>query len=355
MNDLDPAASQFVRRVLDAARASESGRGIFATLEMAGCVVRLRFTNAKLMSLFQPAFEHLRVADDTSPDVTLHIMEGEPFPSPAWPAQSYRSCGEVVGFANNDIYLHVDIPLAAISVLDLEAHEGAYWIRSTEVVPSYERSAPFRALLHRWFMSNHIPLAHVGAVADRANAALIIGAKGAGKSTTSLACLALGMDFLGDDRCGIDVSGLEPVVWSIYSTAKVFDGELDRFGIPRFSETAIPPTTAGDTKMLSFVHEVAAARLRSRAPIKLIVQPRRSRSQRSHLSRMPASEAVKTLASDLLGRSPATAPLALGVVAKLCRMVPSYYLETSNDPSEVASFLRGLLRSDDRTVLANHE
>ena len=342
MTELNPIASRFVDDILIHAR-SRGGNGYAVTLRMARQVVRLRFSSDSLRSLFLPAFEHVCVGGDVEPDLHLHIIEGEPFPAPAWPAEAYRSCGEVIGFADDTTYLHVDIPLAALSVLNLNRGEGAYWVRSAAAVPSYERSAPFRALLHRWLMRHGMPLAHVGAVASGSNGALIMGAKGAGKSTTSLACLAAGMDFLADDRCALDCSTPEPMAWSVYSTAKVFAGEAGRFGILDLAEKGILPAMAGDEKMLAFMPQIAARQVRLQAPIRCIIEPKPLANRHSRFVALPAGQAARTLTSDLIGRSPATALPALVTIAKLCRTVPCYQLEASRDLREVASSIRELL------------
>jgi hypothetical protein len=65
-------------------------------------------------------------------------------------------------------------------------------------------------------------LFHGAAVGESGRGILILGAGGAGKTTTALACLEAGMTYAGDDRCLLSMSGA-PYVHSLYGTAKLSD------------------------------------------------------------------------------------------------------------------------------------
>ena len=59
--------------------------------------------------------------------------------------------------------------------------------------------------------------------------ALLLGASGAGKSTTTLACLASGLAIAGDDFVLVEPAGIDAVVHSISTTAKLSRAALLRF------------------------------------------------------------------------------------------------------------------------------
>src|ERR1700712_4791262 len=104
MTELNPVAARFVDDILAHARSRGSSGGVVA-LRFAGEAVRVHFSTERLRLLFLPAFEHIRVADDVAAALSLSIVEGEPFPKPVWPPEAYRSCGEIVGFADSARYL----------------------------------------------------------------------------------------------------------------------------------------------------------------------------------------------------------------------------------------------------------
>ena len=77
-----------------------------------------------------------------------------------------------------------------------------------------------RTLFH-WLMELYgRQLIHAAAVGTDIGGALIVGKGGVGKSTTSLASLAAGLRFVGDDYVIVGFDP-HPTAWSLYCTAKV--------------------------------------------------------------------------------------------------------------------------------------
>lgn len=80
------------------------------------------------------------------------------------------------------------------------------WNASASTLPEWEATRPLRFVLQWCAARNDAALVHAAAVAVEGRAALLVGPTGAGKSTSSLACLGSGLDVLSDDAClvGLD-------------------------------------------------------------------------------------------------------------------------------------------------------
>ena len=85
-----------------------------------------------------------------------------------------------------------------------------------------------RNILHWWAASTSGQLIHAGALGRPDGGVLLLGAGGAGKSTTTLASLGSALRIAGDDFNLVDTA--EPVtVHSLYSGAKLADAARSRF------------------------------------------------------------------------------------------------------------------------------
>ena len=331
-------AKAFGQAVLDIAGRVGQGEDLETIrIDLADAVVELRFASATLDRLFRPAFGHL-LTEATATALTVTIRDGPDSSLPAlpWSAGDYRPCGEIRDYSDGPCYLHFDVPMSALTVVDLPSGRAAYWNRRPEMIPSYEYAAPLRALIHRWAIGRGMPLVHAGAVARDGRAALIVGEKGAGKSTTTLACVAAGLSYLADDRCLVTAKP-EPKVYSVYSCAKVFEPQVGTIPLVGFAEAARPPTSASDKKALIYVDQVVPGQITRTAALCCIIAPWPTGASRSRLVRRPAGEAARLLIGDMLGKSPITAARSFATIRDLCTRIPFFRLEAGTDLSEVAA------------------
>ncbi|MFK7919142.1 MAG: hypothetical protein AB8G14_13785 [Ilumatobacter sp.] len=101
------------------------------------------------------------------------------------------------------------------------------WVTNDNDVPLWEQLSPLRAAA-RWVAAHHGgATVHCGAVGNHNGAVLLVGDSGAGKSTTTMACLGTELEVLGDDFCFIDASGPTPIVDAMYRLAKLDDRSLE--------------------------------------------------------------------------------------------------------------------------------
>ena len=337
-------AEAFGKAVLDLANCVGRGVNVETTrIDLAGEVVELRFASAVLARLFRPAFRHLTTSA-TRPALTITLW-GDPdssVPALPWSPDEYRACGEMPGYSDGPCYLHLDVAMSALTVVDLPSGYAAYWNRRPTRIPSYEYAAPLRALIHRWSINRGMPLLHAGAVARDGRAALIIGDKGSGKSTTALSCVAAGLSYLADDRCLVAAKP-DPRVYSVYSCAKIFVPEIARFPVAALQAAARAPTNASDFKALVYIDQATPQQMIRTASLCCIMAPRPTGASRSRLVRRPPAEALRLLVADMLGKSPATAARSFETIRDLVRRIPFFHLEAGTDLGEVAETVRNAL------------
>lgn len=143
-----------------------------------------------------------------------------------------------------------------------EQASAVFWSADLDALPLWERSSPLRSAAHWWATRNGGAMVHAGAVGDGRRCVLLVGAGGAGKSTSSLACLRSGLQVLGDDYCLLQpppTADATPVVHAMYRHAKLDTRSLDL--LPDLQERVIGPAWRGKWLIDLGGDEISAAPL----------------------------------------------------------------------------------------------
>ena len=197
----------------------------------------------------------------------------------------------------------------------------------------WEAGAPLRRGLW-WALGPEALFVHAGAVATSDGAALIMGASGSGKSTTSLACLRAGMGFLGDDYCLVRDD--PPVVHLLAATARVHHHELAHLDQLAAVATSGRAHHAEDASMkaLLYLDRVAADQLVSSAPVRVIVMPEPTDESAPRLVRLRPAQALRAAAPAALWQMHIEADRELEGLRKLVTAVPTFRLLLSRNRDE---------------------
>ena len=145
---------------------------------------------------------------------------------------------ELRPITGDDIRVARSGPLTAVAsgaerslwVLDPERSIAVRWVRDAGVLPLWEHISPLRSAARWWATEHGASMVHTGAVADDRGGILLVGDAGAGKSTTTMACLGSGLEVLGDDFCFVEPPSQpdeSPTVHVTYRLAKLDDRSLD--------------------------------------------------------------------------------------------------------------------------------
>lgn len=316
------------------------------TVQVAGYRVRLCFAGSTLPPLLTPALAHLAIPDVARPDLTICLWESETTgvqpPVYGWTPDQMGLRGEIHRYSNERILTAVQTDVAAVSVLDRERSLGIFWIDSAESLQVYERAAPLKVLLHWWLRERGLPMIHAGAVGTPAGAVLLLGKTGVGKSTTTLACLEAGLDFISDDRCLLQLGAL-PSVHAIYDSAKLHPEQMERF--PNLLAGVCNRPGLDKEKALVHVHEIAPRQMAHCLPVRALLLARVAGRSETTLSTVSRMEVLREFATSTLVYQPGAAGDEVRSMAELMRRVPCYQInlgwELTEIPSVVAEAIQG--------------
>jgi hypothetical protein len=203
------------------------------------------------------------------------------------------------------------------------AHRHLLGVRDPDVLRPWESGAPLRRELW-WALGPEVLFAHAAAVGDADGAALIMGASGSGKSTTSLACLRAGMGFLSDDYCLVRDD--PPVVHLLAATARVHRHELADLG--ELTQAVAPPAPADDVdaKALLYLHRSVPEQILRSAPVRVVLLPEVSTEVAPRLVRVSPAEALRAVAPAALWQLHLDAAHEMAGLRRLLTAVPIYRL-----------------------------
>jgi GT2 family glycosyltransferase len=158
----------------------------------------------------------------------------------------------------------------AVALMDVETATGVFWIHSASELPYWATASPMRNLFHWWMESRGCQLVHGAAIGVDGEGVLITGKGGLGKSTTALACLDAGLQYVADDFLVVE-PGPTIRVHSLYSTGKLEWSQMARF--PRFAGLAKSFGSPQGDKAVLYLYPAFAGQLVRSLNLKAILTP----------------------------------------------------------------------------------
>jgi len=210
----------------------------------------------------------------------------------------------------------------------------------------HEIGKPLQQLFAVWMGDRDIPLMHVAMVAREGRGVLIGGAGGAGKSTTSLACLLGGFDFLGDDRVGLQLADGRYMGHSIFSSTMLFASQFERF--PRLAADAVGPSHPRDRKPVVFLARSHGERLARSAVVSAVALPRLADSEATRFRRATGGQALLAIAPSSLILPLGPGARGMRRMADVVRTVPCYWLDLGRDLAAIPDAIQSLLQDAER-------
>lgn len=322
--------------------------------QIAETTVCLNFAGASLLPHLTPALEHLKIEAPVFPDVTINVWNtistGVQMIPPPCEWADFTDRGDIWGFNSQRIKTAFHWSEYSVNVMDMSANTGVYWVKNPNAFPYWVYSSPFRTMLHWWMEKNSCQLLHAAAVGTSDGAVLITGKGGTGKSTSALTCLNGGMKYLGDDYV-IVKKDPEPIVFSLYSTAKLNVEDLDRFSalMPFVGERV----KDDQEKEVLFLYPALKDQIDNQMPLKAILTPQIQKTENTSIepaSFWPIQRAMSfTTMSQLPGVGPQTQEYISGFISKL----PCYTLKPGNIfsliPKTIIDFLENPEKYSDTT------
>jgi hypothetical protein len=307
---------------------------------IAGLTLRLRFAGSALVPHITPAFAHLSSPVNFNPALTVCLWDSASTHTPIIPLRWKNH--DIIFHEKRQIYYDDQVRVSfqnessSISLLNKILSTALFWVEDADRVPTDESAAPLRTILH-WVTSGHgLQMAHSAAIGTDLGGVLLAGKGGIGKSTTALACLIAGMQYVGDDYV---VIGTDPVpfVHSLYNSAKLEPDQTRRFP-ELWPETADSRQIIGE-KALTFVYQIYPERVKPGFPVRAILIPQVTYGSTTKMVKTSGAAALAAIAPSTIFQLPGAGRESLHALSEFVRRVPCYKLELGKDVSQISSML----------------
>ena len=218
----------------------------------------------------------------------------------------------------------------------------SFGCQHTSICPVWALAAPLRSILHWWMELNGRQLVHAAAVGCGGRGVLIPGRGGSGKSSTSLACLLAGMDFVADDYLALALDP-EPRAYRLYSTAKLDPRSLILY--PDLAARCRTVHQPGFDKVVLFLEDGYAEQLKESLPLKLALKPSISGAPETALGEAEPFEIERALAYETLAQLPHAGAGTVEFLNRVSREVPRSAIYLGTERARIATVIQQALAS----------
>lgn len=312
-------------------------------VSIAGMHICLTFWSPRLRQKLAPALAHATCDPILRPALTIHLWDSAstgvplalPYKNPAYVLDAGPD--ERVHIA--DGFLGTYVPGEEfMNLYDTREGVAYFWVPDADTVQGWLAAAPARTLFH-WFLGGRgMQLVHAACVGSDGRAVLLAAKSGSGKSTTALACVRAGMEYLADDYVVVDVENAE--AHSLYSSLKVAPERAD--AIPELAGKSIllSPT---EKKQVVFLGEAFSERIRPSAKLAALMVPVIGKAAETGIVPAKKRDALLALAPTTLFQLPLAREDSFSALADLVKGLPCYFLMLGPDPDEVPARIRAFL------------
>ena len=184
---------------------------------------------------------------------------------------------------------------------------------------------------------------HAGALSRRGRGILLPGSSGAGKSTTTVALVRGGFDFLADDTVFLTAPGEVADIWVHGFPDQVDVTENTAAMFPELAHLVGRPLPLGRDKHGFRVEDVFGVRPVTRCRPVALMFPRVVAGRASHTEPLSPAVALRQLVPNVLLTDPGASQAHLDMLGRLVRTVPSYVLCAGSDFDAVVSSVSDLV------------
>jgi hypothetical protein len=307
--------------------------------------VRIRFLGRELAEHIRRPFSHLKTTGRImkAPDLAINFWDDR-----LTGGDHHVSCDNGTGWHETTLesfdgrFLGQRLP-NTFSCLDRTNKRIFCSITWHDNIFIYERGKPLSRLLLDWYNNEGVQLIHTGLIALDNNGILFVGKSGAGKSTSSLACIIAGLGYLSEDYVGLECCNDGSFIGhSLYNSVFLRTDQLERF--PSLAPHAVRGRLPHEEKSVIILSQIFPERLKRSVPIRAVVLPRVTNIPESKLQAVSKGEALLAVGPTSLLQIPNR---GLGVrgfkmLAQLVERVPCFRLELGADLTAIARRLEGL-------------
>ena len=342
----EAAQRTFFERSLERALAAEAKTGLVERwFQVAGATLRVRFAGEGLIESLTPALAHLAIPAAAKADAVFHVFDSEStgieMVPPICSRDHLTGRGDIWSLQSRRFRSAFLGAETAVALMDVETSTAVFWIQSAGRLPYWAKASPMRNLLHWWMEGRGCQLVHGAAVGLGGEGVLLTGQGGLGKSTTALACLDAGLQYLADDFLVVE-PGDPARAHSLYSTGKLDWAQMKHFS--RFAALARNHGGPLGDKAVLYLHPAFEDRIVRSLDLKAILMPRilaRPESGLAPISRPVLERAASFSTITLLPHASAN---TMAFIGRLVESLPGLTLELGSDIAAVPATVERLLR-----------
>ena len=308
--------------------------------------VRVRFAGVALAHLARP-LAHLAhpqpAPSHVGPELEIFVWSGtgpwQP-PAPPWDFQQLHWFGEVADLGSQEYSVNFAADQGLLCMYHRPTSRAIFWLPEADGLPFWETAAPFRVIFHWWSQTFGGHVAHAAAVGRDGQGVLLVGRGGSGKSTTSIACVDSGMEYVGDDYVLLTRKP-RPVAHSLYQTAKIHTRFLHS-DLAHWADW-VAGEIGPEGKSLLFLNEHLPKQVRSRLAIHGVIQPRITQNDQARIEQQAAARGLLAIAPSTMYQLPEAREATLSFFADWTREVPAYLLHLGTDLTSAPRVLSRLV------------
>ena len=305
--------------------------------KICGKIIRLCFAGTALIEAVTRALSHHAVWEqETSADFTIYIWDSYSTNT----TKSDFKLNRTTRFIDPKGNWRVSAERLPHYLTAANREHGFLWVNSVSDYPIDRYATPLRTTLLWWLAAYGFHGLHAAAVGWEGKGVLLIGNKGAGKSTSSLLCLQEGFDYLGDDIVLFDFKE-QPFVHSLYNSAKI-----NALGENSFSTTPFAKEAGDRQREVHCLYPLYQKYLSLSLPIHGLIVLNISDKEKTEFQPISSGTAFTILASSThktLSIAIGTQTVSLSAIAQLARAVPSYLMNLGKIPDTTPAAIRSIL------------
>jgi hypothetical protein len=313
----------------------------------AGRSVRIRVVGRELARYIVRPFAHLHATDPhpLKPQLAIDLWDDNKTELRQPPGPEYEDLpwSESTVQSTGDRFLAQRLP-HTFSCLDRQASHIVAAVAWHDRIFIYERAKPLARLLLTWHNDRDVQIIHTALVARDGKGILLVGKSGSGKSTSSLACIAAGFDYLSEDYVGLEECADGSFLGhSLYNSVFVKTTHLARF--EELFAYACKGRLPHEEKSVIVLSQLFPERLQKSVPIRALAFPQIGNVERTEFRPASKGEALLALGPSSLLQIPnrRLGKQVFGRLAELVARVPCYCLRLGRDLRSIPTCVDDLL------------
>jgi len=327
--------TQFFNTLKALYSSSSTGQSSAVHVRLAENFLTIHFSRPEIKACMLSSLSHILVDNVHSSAITIYCFDSPLLTTFPWQGQNYGVQGAIEGFNTTRFQTAYQHGSGAVMMYDHDTKEGIYWVKDFNDIPYWERSFPFRTILHWWSRDTTLLLLHAAGIGQKYSSALLSGKSGSGKSSTTLSCLLRDdLQIAGDDYVLVDTE--TPMLYSLYNCAKVEWDNLERLD---FLKPLVNTNIKEAEKAMIFMHDTCRQKVMQKSRLDYAFIPVVCNANKTTIVECTEAEVLKSIAPTTMFQLPSGQTETFKKCIALTKQLKPYRIELGTEASEIAAVI----------------